>query len=379
MHDAEATGRAVASAATGVTAGGGPGGGGRPADRGGPRWRPPPRVDVIERLDGAGLLPAITFIFSRAGCDAAVAQCVRSGMRLTTEKEREEIRQIVDRRTVDLAEADLGVLGYWEWREALERGIAAHHAGLLPVFKETVEELFVAGLVKAVFATETLALGINMPARTVVLEKLSKYNGEGHADLTAGEYTQLTGRAGRRGIDVEGHAVVVWAPGMDPRVGRRSGVPADLSTAVLVPAQLQHGGQPGGPARPGGRPRPAGTVVRAVPGQRRGGRAGPSGHPQRRGPGLPRSKAMQCHLGDTASYLALLNELAAAEKEIARAGASRRRDETARDLAGLRRGDVIEVPTGRRAGLAVVLDPGVATDGSLAAAGGHRRAVGPAG
>ena len=138
-------------------------------------------------------------------------------MRLTTEKERGEIRQIVDRRTVDLVESDLGVLGYWEWRDALERGIAAHHAGLLPVFKETVEELFVAGLVKAVFATETLALGINMPARTVVLEKLSKYNGEGHADLTAGEYTQLTGRAGRRGIDIEGHAVVVWSPGMDPR------------------------------------------------------------------------------------------------------------------------------------------------------------------
>ena len=256
--------------------------------RGGPRWRPPARVDVIERLDGAGLLPAITFIFSRAGCDAAVAQCVRSGMRLTTEKERDEIRQIVDRRTVDLAEADLGVLGYWEWRDALERGIAAHHAGLLPVFKETVEELFVAGLVKAVFATETLALGINMPARTVVLEKLSKYNGEGHADLTAGEYTQLTGRAGRRGIDIEGHAVVVWSPGMDPRAVGRPGLPAHLPAAFVVPAELQHGGQPGGPAGPRGRPGPARAVVRAVPGERRGGRDGPAGHPEHRGDRLAR-------------------------------------------------------------------------------------------
>ena len=103
-----------------------------------------------------------------------------------------------------------GVLGYYEWREGLLRGLAAHHAGMLPIFRHTVEELFTAGLVKAVFATETLALGINMPARTVVLERLVKFNGEQHAPLTPGEYTQLTGRAGRRGIDVEGHAVVIW-------------------------------------------------------------------------------------------------------------------------------------------------------------------------
>ncbi len=109
------------------------------------------------------------------------------------------------------------MLGYWEWLDGLERGLAAHHAGMLPAFKEVVEELFVRGLVKAVFATETLALGINMPARCVVLERLVKYNGEAHVDLTPGEYTQLTGRAGRRGIDVEGHAVVVWSPEIDPR------------------------------------------------------------------------------------------------------------------------------------------------------------------
>src|SRR6201999_1794092 len=108
------------------------------------------------------------------------------------------------------------VLGYWEWRDGLHRGVAAHHAGMVPAFKEPVEALFVRGLVKAIFATETLALGINMPARTVVLERLSKFNGETHADLTPGEYTQLTGRAGRRGIDVEGHAVVLWAPEIAP-------------------------------------------------------------------------------------------------------------------------------------------------------------------
>ena len=88
---------------------------------------------------------------------------------------------------------------------------------MLPVFKECVEQLFSRGLVKMVFATETLALGINMPARSVVIDRLSKWNGETHADVTPGEYTQLTGRAGRRGIDVEGHAVVLWAPGFDPK------------------------------------------------------------------------------------------------------------------------------------------------------------------
>ena len=166
----------------------------------------------------AGLLPAITFVFSRNGCDAAVHQCLLAGLRLTDEVERAEIAEIIDRRTGSLPEEDLHVLGFWEWREGLLAGLAAHHAGLVPAFKETVEECFVRGLVKAVFATETLALGINMPARSVVLERLVKWNGEAHVDVTPGEYTQLTGRAGRRGIDVEGHAVVVWAPGVDPAV-----------------------------------------------------------------------------------------------------------------------------------------------------------------
>ncbi|HEX8582043.1 MAG TPA: DEAD/DEAH box helicase, partial [Acidimicrobiales bacterium] len=182
-----------------------------------PRGRSAPsRADVVSQLDRAGLLPAITFIFSRAACDAAVQQCLAWGVRLTSPDERDEIRRVVDVRCADIPDEDLAVLGYWEWADGLERGLAAHHAGLLPTFKEVVEELFSRGLVKAVFATETLALGVNMPARSVVLEKLVKWNGETHADVTPGEYTQLTGRAGRRGIDVEGHAVVLWQPGLDP-------------------------------------------------------------------------------------------------------------------------------------------------------------------
>ena len=173
------------------------------------------RSDIIEKLQREGLLPAITFIFSRVGCDAAVKQCLHAGLRLTSPEERIEIRQTALRYTQNIAEEDLEVLGFEEWLTALERGIAAHHAGLLPSFKGAVEDLFQRGLVKAVFATETLALGINMPARTVVLEKLIKYNGEAHVPITPGEYTQLTGRAGRRGIDIEGNAVIQWSPTVD--------------------------------------------------------------------------------------------------------------------------------------------------------------------
>ncbi|MDH2444645.1 DEAD/DEAH box helicase [Amnibacterium sp. CER49] len=176
-----------------------------------------PRTDVVRLLGDHNLLPAIFFIFSRNGCDAAVRQAMRDGIRLTEAWERDEIRAIVDDRCRTLMDEDLAVLGYWEWLEGLERGVAAHHAGLLPAFKEVVEELFQRKLVKVVFATETLALGINMPARTVVLEQLEKFNGEGRVPITPGEYTQLTGRAGRRGIDVEGHSVIVWQEGLDPQ------------------------------------------------------------------------------------------------------------------------------------------------------------------
>jgi ATP-dependent RNA helicase HelY len=173
------------------------------------------RAEVIEKLDREGLLPAITFIFSRAQCDSAVKQCLAAGLRLTNAEERSEIREVISDKTKSLPEDDLIVLGFHEWVDSLERGIASHHAGLLPAFKECVEELFQRGLIKAVFATETLALGINMPARTVVLEKLTKWNGESHVSVTPGEYTQLTGRAGRRGIDVEGNAVILWNKDVD--------------------------------------------------------------------------------------------------------------------------------------------------------------------
>ena len=175
------------------------------------------RAGMVALLEGKNLLPAIFFVFSRVGCEQAVKQVLRAGVRLTQKHEREQIREIVEDRCRTILDEDLGVLGYWDWLDGLERGVAAHHAGMLPAFKEVVEELYRRKLVKVVFATETLALGINMPARTVVLEKLEKFNGEARVPITPGEFTQLTGRAGRRGIDVEGHSLIQWSEGLDPQ------------------------------------------------------------------------------------------------------------------------------------------------------------------
>ncbi len=186
---------------------------GRPP-RGRPRRRffTPNRAEVVDRLREEDLLPAIVFIFSRAGCDDARDGLYGAGLRLTSSDERARIRAIVDDRTASLSDADLDVLGFDRFLGALEAGIAAHHAGMVPPFKEAVEACFAEGLAKVVFATETLALGVNMPARSVVIERLTKFGGERREFLTPGEYTQLTGRAGRRGIDEIGHALVLWSP-----------------------------------------------------------------------------------------------------------------------------------------------------------------------
>ena len=176
------------------------------------RWHTPRRVPVVERLADEDMLPAIVFVFSRAGCDEAVRTVMQSGIRLAEASQAGRIREIAERHTAALSGTDLEILGYERWLRALENGVAAHHAGMVPAFKEAVEEAFTEGLVKVVFATETLALGVNMPARSVVIENLSKFTGETHELLTPSQYTQLTGRAGRRGIDELGHAIVLWSP-----------------------------------------------------------------------------------------------------------------------------------------------------------------------
>ncbi len=270
------------------------------------------------------------------------------------------------------------MLGYWDWRDGLRRGIAPHHAGLVPAFKETVEELFVRGLVKAVFATETLALGINMPARTVVLERLSKFNGETHADLTPGEYTQLTGRAGRRGIDIEGHAVVLWSPEVDPsRVAGlastrtyplRSSFRPSYNMAVNLVAQM---------GRTAARRLLESSFAQF---QADRGVAGLAKQIRRNEQTLREyEQNLTCELGDIREYAQLRRALSERESELSRQGAKTRRAAVARSLEALRPGDVIRVPSGKRAGLAVVLDPGRAPARRPASPGGDRSVAGPAG
>jgi ATP-dependent RNA helicase HelY len=324
--------------------------------RGGWRSLVPSRFEVVERLDREGLLPAIVFIFSRAGCDAAVQQCRHAGLRLTTPAERAEIRELVRARVVDLAEEDLAVLGYADWLDGLERGLAAHHAGALPAFKEVVEELFVRGLVKVVFATETLALGINMPARCVVLERLVKFDGESHVDLTPGEYTQLTGRAGRRGIDVEGHGVVVWSPEVEPRhvaglastrtYPLKSSFRPSYNMAVNLVGTL-------------GTHRARGLLESSFA-QFQADRAvvGIARQVRRNTEAIAAlAPEISCHLGDFDGYFGLRRAITERERDLAREGAAVRRAAALSSLERLRTGDVIRVPSGRRAGLAVVLDP----------------------
>ena len=321
--------------------------------RGGSRGRPS-RVEVIERLDDDGLLPAITFIFSRVGCEAAVGQLLAAGIHLIDEAEGRQIRRIVEERVSVLDEDDLAILGYWDFVDGLSRGFAAHHAGMLPTFREIVEELFTAGRIRAVFATETLALGINMPARSVVIERLVKFNGETHADITPAEYTQLTGRAGRRGIDVEGHAVVVWSPGLDP-----DAVAGLASTRTY-------------PLRSSFRPTSNMTVNLVSRMSRDDARAlletsFAQFQADRAVVGLSRSarkqvdhaegyrEQMACHLGDFTEYATLRERIRAIEKDGARSRAGLMRTAAASSLSRLRPGDVISVPSGRRAGLAVVV------------------------
>jgi len=313
------------------------------------------RPSVIGKLDRASLLPAIFFIFSRKGCDMAVQQCAMADLRLTTNEEAAEIAQALEEVSYRIPSEDLDVLEFWAWRDGLVRGFASHHAGLLPIFKEIVEDLFARNLIKVVFATETLALGVNMPARSVVLEKLVKFNGESHVQISSGEYTQLTGRAGRRGIDVEGHSIVVWNPELEPEslagLASKRTYPLNssfrptynMSTNLLAQfgreqtrqilessfAQYQADRSVVGMAR-----------------QVRSKEESLAGY----------AKSMECHLGDFTEYLKLQRNLATMEKNAAKSRRTERRSAAERSLQAVMRGDVVDLPGGRRFGRAVVIE-----------------------
>ena len=318
----------------------------------------PRRSDVVSLLESEALLPAIYFLFSRAGCDDAVEQILGSGLRLTSPLEREMIRNQILESTRDIPDEDLAALGFSDWIDALERGVAAHHAGALPRFKEIVESLFQQGLLKVVFATETLALGINMPARSVVLERLVKWNGDAHVDLSPGEYTQITGRAGRRGIDVEGHAVVLWQQDLDPK-----------SLAGLASTRTY-------PLRSSFRPsyNMAVNLVGSM-GIERARELLETSFAQFQADAsvvglaaelrkLDEAKAgyldsMQCHLGDFEQYSLVRHEISVAERQDSRQVVRHRRDVGDAQLRTLKVGDVIVLSAGKKAGPAVVVLPAI--------------------
>ncbi len=314
----------------------------------------PRREDVAEILSTEGLLPAIYFVFSRAGCDRSVEWLMGSGIRLTTRDEAVRIRDFAEMRVAWMDDEDLKTLGFYEFQEALAAGIAAHHAGMLPVFKETVEELFEAGLVKIVFATETLSLGINMPAKSVVIEDLWKFQGERHELLTPGEYTQLTGRAGRRGIDELGHAVVVFQRQVAfERVASLASTRSYELTSSFRPSYNMAVNLVRNYSR-----EEAHHLLNSSFAQFLADRGVVALERQ-----LERDKAfledyreqMRCHLGDFIEYWAL-RERAERIREQSLTGRHRARADAVRDaLSSLRPGDVIFVPRAKRRGLAVVL------------------------
>ncbi|RCK71439.1 RNA helicase [Desertihabitans brevis] len=323
----------------------------------------PSRAMMVQSLQRASLLPAIVFVFSRLGCDTAVRQVLGSGISLTNGRERAELTDIAEASVAGLSPDDLDALGYSEFLEGLLRGVAAHHAGMLPALKECVEQAFVRGLVKVVFATETLALGINMPARSVVLEKLVKFNGENHVDITPGEYTQLTGRAGRRGIDVEGHAVVQWAPGLDPRavagLASRRTYPLRSSFRPTYNMAVNLVGSVG-------RVR-ARTLLEQSFAQFQTDRAvvGMARNQARNRRQIASLMAeAECERGDFAEYARLRERISLAEAEAARDRKSDKRAEALQALLELRPGDLIRVPAGKSTGWAVVIDPGIRKDRS---------------
>ncbi|MDD7385070.1 MAG: DEAD/DEAH box helicase [Actinomycetaceae bacterium] len=178
------------------------------------------RQRILTFLRSRDLLPAIEFIFSRHGCDDAVRDLLDERIVLTSASHRREIRSRIARVVEPISPEDRKALHIGLYTRALERGFGAHHAGMIPALRELTEQLMREGKISLVYATGTLSLGIDMPVRTVVIESLEKFNGDSFVQLTGTEYTQLIGRAGRRGRDAQGTAVVIPAKGFDTEVYR---------------------------------------------------------------------------------------------------------------------------------------------------------------
>jgi ATP-dependent RNA helicase HelY len=314
----------------------------------------PRRSEVVDVLEEHGMVPAIYFVFSRAGCDRSVRWIREAGISLTSRAEADHIRERAETRAAWIDEEDLVSLGFYDFLDGLTAGVAAHHAGMLPVFKETVEELFEAGLVKVVFATETLSLGINMPAKTVVIEDLWKFQGERHELLTPGEYTQLTGRAGRRGIDEVGHAVVLYQKQVD---FERVATLAQRRTYDLVSSFRPSYNMAVNLARNYTEEQAhhllnssfaqflADRKVVGLERERRRDTEAIDGYREN----------MRCHLGDFDEYWSLLSRARRLREDDRKGHEKARADAVRSAVAGLKPGEVISVPSARRGGLGVIV------------------------
>lgn len=314
------------------------------------------RMEILERLEEGSLLPAIFFIFSRNGCDEAVEQLLTRGVDLTDAEDKRAIEARLDELVEQMPREDLGVLGFGTFSTGLLHGFAAHHAGMIPQFKELVEDLFAAGHLRAIFATETLALGINMPARTVVLEKLVKFNGEAHVQITPGEYTQLTGRAGRRGIDTEGHALVVWQPGLDVAdIGALASKRTYALRSQFVPTYNMAANLLARMDRDS-----AGSVLETsfAQFQADAGVVGLAKKLRRNEEAIAGYReSMACDRGDFAEYSRLRRAVSVEEKRQRRTRSKFRQREVMESLGLLRVGDAITLPSKRSLGACVVITP----------------------
>ncbi len=317
----------------------------------------PSRGQTVRTLERVNFLPAIVFVFSRAGCDGAVRQLIKADVNLVSPNEARQLAEIADQHLGQMSPTDLAAIGYETFFDGLIRGVAAHHAGLLPAFKAVVEEGFEAGLLKVVFATETLALGINMPAKSVVIERLVKYNGEAHVDITPGEFTQLTGRAGRRGIDTEGHAVVLWRDGLDPRAV--AGL-ASRRTYPLISSFAPSYNMAINMVQTVGRDRALSLLEQSFAQFQTDKSVVASARRVAKDAEAIKDylEAAKCELGDFTEYAELREEINQLETEQAKARKLDLSAEVIDSLSALTPGDVIWVPSGKNEGWAAVINTG---------------------
>uniref|UniRef100_A0A8D0Q1G5 Superkiller complex protein 2 n=1 Tax=Sus scrofa TaxID=9823 RepID=A0A8D0Q1G5_PIG len=202
----------------------------QPTNQGGPAQDRGVYLSLLASLRAREQLPVVVFTFSRGRCDEQASGL--TSLDLTTSSEKSEIHLFLQRCLARLRGSDRQLPQVLHMSELLHRGLGVHHSGILPILKEIVEMLFSRGLVKVLFATETFAMGVNMPARTVVFDSMRKHDGSTFRDLLPGEYVQMAGRAGRRGLDPTG-TVILLCKGRVPEM-------ADLHRMMMgKPSQLQ--------------------------------------------------------------------------------------------------------------------------------------------